>query len=201
MDPTFDALISEEVVRWSARMQFADWLTERGDTRGELIRLEQRRFRASDQEEARLRTQAGALRAAHEAQWRAGLEVPVEATLQWRLGFVVGLRWRARNRVDSGAELERLIAVLRHPSMRHVFDLDIYATRIDAEGAVRLASAGVLDRIRRLGLRVVDLDAAALKRLVPELGAVEELDLFGNELGEASAAVLRGSPGLDALSP
>ena len=78
---------------WDAWRVFADWLTDRGDARGELIAIEHRlgvEALAAD-EQLSLQQRVHALTEAHQVEWLAGWVPPEGAELEWRCGFIVGV--------------------------------------------------------------------------------------------------------------
>lgn len=100
----------EDTPSW---LVYADWLTDRGDVRGELIALERRLAEGSQppSERRALLSRIGAIRSAHQDSWSEGLRPLPGWTLRWRHGFVVGLEtyW------TESAE-KRLSELLAHES-------------------------------------------------------------------------------------
>ncbi|MBX2797047.1 MAG: TIGR02996 domain-containing protein [Myxococcales bacterium] len=150
----------------------ADWLTERGDVRGELVILAHRlREGTSTGPERRASTRRiDAIQKAHEAQWRAEVDLPAGARPQWRYGFMVGL-WLPWT-TSSPSELERVVDSPAAALLRH---LDL----------------------RRNGLTVEALTALVRST---ELGRLSSLDLSGNPLGPEGASVLAGASTLRGLT-
>jgi uncharacterized protein (TIGR02996 family) len=99
---------------WQRWLVYADWLTETGDVRGQLVSWAHELATSALSAEARvaLQQQSAALAEEHEEQWLSGWARPAGARLHWRHGFVgVWLRWDD----ETVANLEALVA---HPTAR-----------------------------------------------------------------------------------
>ncbi|MBX2803730.1 MAG: hypothetical protein KTR31_38995 [Myxococcales bacterium] len=200
---------------WEAWLVFADALADDGDVRQELIRWRHRRATTElAPEEIRAEERRIAeIRATHEGQWSAGLDLPVGASLVWRDGFVLGVLFRES--VHSSF-LEQLAA---HPtgalwcSVRCTGSLGDEAAEILAEaqelvgvtslslehadigprGAEALASSETLAGLRRLALGGNHVGGEGARALLAtsRLGQLTELSLWSNDIDaldlEASA--------------
>jgi uncharacterized protein (TIGR02996 family) len=98
---------------WPAWMVLGDLLSEQGDVRGELIRLEHLHAEATPDARGDLNRQLVALVKANEAAWRGPAPSGDGVTLDWRHGFIVGLElpWVEGSR-------DALAAFLAHPASR-----------------------------------------------------------------------------------
>src|SRR4051794_11232974 len=75
------------------RLMYADWLEERGDERGEFIRVQCELARMDEEDERRpaLEMREGLLRAGHERTWLAEVQEAARGALtrwEFRRGFV-----------------------------------------------------------------------------------------------------------------
>lgn len=84
-NPELEAQIAKAPDDSAAYTVYADWLSERGDPRGELITIELQLETAPSPE---LAARAQALHAAHDAAWAGSLAANKDVHLQWRRGFV-----------------------------------------------------------------------------------------------------------------
>ncbi len=136
----------EDEASWQV---LADWLTQRGDARGQLIRIEQRlRSKPGESALEALASQAERLRSEHESSWLAGLIVPPEVALTWQNGFVVGgkLAWNPRRGWDADL-LSFFEALGAHPTaaLLHTLDLTTALGPQSACGLAMLARLPALD--------------------------------------------------------
>jgi uncharacterized protein (TIGR02996 family) len=183
------------------RLVLADWLEERGDPRGELIRAQLGRTRFAQEErraewnEARRRE--AALLAEHAAGWLGPLADRVElATFARGLLQVAvpsrvfaGLAWAALARTEAYAWIET-----------------VEVTRVTDHGAVRLARKPQLDDAPALVLRsggqsagtLADDGAAALAES-SHVARLKRLTLSGHDIRRAGALALAQSSRLGGL--
>jgi uncharacterized protein (TIGR02996 family) len=92
--PALEQTLREHPDDLATWLVYGDWLLERGDARGALIQLEQRRARARPAEREELQSEIDALEEQHRKQWDAGL--PEGVTVQARrYGFPtkVAVEW------------------------------------------------------------------------------------------------------------
>ena len=91
---------------WPSWLVYADWLTDAGDARGQLIALAHRleTESLSAQERVAFQQQASLLEQKCQQEWLSHGAMPEEAELEWRHGFVVGvsLPWDDHALRDSG---------------------------------------------------------------------------------------------------
>lgn len=192
------AAIQAEPNRDDLRMQFADWLTHRGDLRGELVRLQCQwaRKRASGETDTalgELQTRSEALLEAHGATWRANL--PAVAGVTWGEPY----RGLIRNLtiLDVDAFLESAIELFR---VECIDSLTIH--NIDPRSMARLAQCPFLSRLSRLDFTGNEMGAAGIHPLLssPYLLRLEELILRDNDLGLPGVQVLASAPQLARLN-
>jgi len=198
---------------------FADWLEAHDDPRAELIRRRQGAPTTLDDE--------GASRILADVKRRLldGLETPERVEIQWRDGFVVGLRmragpgWRGADLVPFLEGLDARAAVLltaldaslariapavvprlvEAPALRHVSRV-----RLAGDGRSRGWLDTVVDEsgwpLRSLSVTASALDGAAMHTLARAsgLGMLEHLDLSRNAIG-AQAGLLATLPALGSL--
>jgi uncharacterized protein (TIGR02996 family) len=204
--PTPVALSSEEQALLQAvrdradedgpRWRYAAWLEERGDPRGQFMRVQcaLQADLAGDQEDA-YREQQRLLLERYGQQWlaplqRLGLDAP-----RFSRGFVEQGTLAAAALVDRAEPLFRLAPLLRHLALRWTW------VEID-----RLAACPSLARIQSLDLsnegQGSKLDAEHLARLLksPYLGGMHTLNLSYNPLGLEGIHVLASSPCLAGLT-
>lgn len=194
-----------------AWMVLGDLLSEQGDGRGELIRLEHLHAEASPDERDALSRQLVALVKANEAAWRGPAPSGEGVTLDWRHGFVVGveLPWLE----DTRDELE---AFLAHPASRLLSTLAV--TRVgevseeeepdfDEDGApierdneeVKAAMKELLgldlSRLSTLSLAYVNIGAVGAKALAKTtLPNLRQLDLRYCRIRDAGLKALLEAP-------
>jgi uncharacterized protein (TIGR02996 family) len=205
------------------RLIFADWLEERGDPRGEFVRLQCQRVRlavhdplratAMAQEEERLLRQ-------HRSRWLGPLDqrgvawefsrgllylcVSADTFLQldwpaltqtptWE--WVEAMRIRLRGRAGIGALADS-------PLLACLTALDLCENDLGDEGVAVLAVSSHLGQLRSLNLgfnKISPVGAAVLAQSphLPRLGA---LNLYDNHLGDEGLAELAASPHLPELA-
>jgi uncharacterized protein (TIGR02996 family) len=211
---------------WDSWRVYADWLTEEGDARGELIALEHRLLVAalSADERSALQVRAGALLGEHREAWMLGWVPPDVVRLDLRGGFLVGvwLSWGP----DTLAILADLVA---HPVARVLSALDLSHNRLGKDGARALAASKSLAGLARLDLTGNGIGTVGVRALVSSeafaslsvlcLGgnsiddkgvralaasaavrSLTELDLGGNRIGPEGARELAGSAPLSGLT-
>lgn len=191
---------------------YGEWLRERGDARGEVIRLERRRERVSPSRRDPLNRELAALVKRHKAGWDEGL--PEGATvLERRYGFAtrVVVEWSD----DAPVEVERVlrspfVTALRIKAPEGEEDYWDDGDDLDEDGQPRpsehietggLATLNIewlteLDlsylRIGALGART--LAVSNLLRDVPDArGRLESLDLRYCAVGDSGLAAIAGS--------
>jgi uncharacterized protein (TIGR02996 family) len=172
----------------SLRLIYADWLEERGDPRGEFIRVQYALagMDADDPRRPPLEARERALLKEHGAVWAGPLPQLVKEYSFCR-GFVGEVTLGAESFLERGAELFRLSPV-------QTVRLSGWGSQIAA-----VANAPHLSRVRGLDLRhlrLFDVGSAPLRTLLDSLylDRLTSLDLTSNYMGDAGAALLAGSP-------
>ena len=173
---------------WEGWLVLADWLDEREDARGELIRLIHEHQRLAPPGRRRA---IDALIIRNRARWEAGLDLPDTLQLRWHRGFVVGVWVRAL----GAANVAGLARLLAHPSGLLLRMLDFE----NAPGMMRhlhaLAALPGLDRIRELNLGHTRPSLPQVRELLDTwpLTQLTHLVLRSSELGDEAVAVLAGA--------
>lgn len=187
----------DDLATW---LVYGDWLLERGDARGALIQLEQRRARARAADRARnnagthaephaephaeIDAEIDALTKRHQAEWDAALPAGVTVVAR-RHGFAtkVAVEWTdAAPALIEQALRERFVTALRITSPDadpDAADDDIDEDDFDENG---------------LPKPLPPIEAGALATL--DLGRLVELDLSYLNLGAPGAKALAASPSL-----
>ena len=148
---------------------YGDWLSDRGDRRGELIGLEARLARGGDS--AALRAAIEALNAAHRDDWTPA-PLDVSARYEWRRGFVHAATVED---LSDPASIQRIARLLADPEARLLTGLRLRFSRSvpphgsSADGTVEAIAGLALGGIRALeaayaGQGWGDLVARALQR-------------------------------------
>jgi uncharacterized protein (TIGR02996 family) len=186
----------EDAESW---LVYADWLSEQGDARGELIGLEHRR----------MTSETTAFLEQHRDEWSIA-EAPPQAELTWRSGFVVSAAF-----LCSDETIDRLPALLAHPSARLLGELRLRFPSHDEEDDEAMFEDGYepppvdasllqrvlatdLSRIRSLSFDYTVLGDAGAEALVraPQVTALISLDLRYAALGDPAAELLAEWPGM-----
>jgi uncharacterized protein (TIGR02996 family) len=177
------------------RLIYADWLEERGDPRGEFIRLQCQlaRMGQGDPRCPALQYQEQQLLGAHRAEWLGPL--PQGTVLYepiFRRGFLEEVSLGPRTFSDLGEQLFRL-----HPRLTAV-----RIRGINDRGAEILAASPHLARLTVLDLSEGQLGPAGARALAssPALRQLNSLRLYANEIGPQGAAALAASPYLARLT-
>jgi uncharacterized protein (TIGR02996 family) len=208
---------SEDDPGWDV---YADYLLERGDPRGELIRLQRR---AANNEDPALARTIAELFAAHVESWKPAAH-GLDIEHGWRHGFVSSLRVKG---LASAEHMVALARVLADPQARMVTALSLrfgltatpaLAEQLDAvdlSGLLELrasycsigdAVVGALVRQPTLSLHTLDLRRSglgddALVRLVggATLRGLRRLYLRGNAITGKGIEALAAAAALDSL--
>ena len=167
------------------RLIFADWLDERGNPRGEFIRIQCAldRLPADDPRRPDLTDRE----AMHLARFHAAWSEPVRGIAGWaefRRGFIETVNIEARQFLLHAAALFRLAPI------RHVRFLDVGST------LRRLTESAFLARLSAITIFAQHLNEDLTKALTesPHLGAVRHLNVGRNRVGDRGAERLAASP-------
>lgn len=179
----------------ASRLIFADWLEERGDPRGEFIRLQCTRaaLSASEDHDEELRAREELLWQQHGATWRSGLP-RILRYAGFERGFVESASLTVNEFLVHAAAIFAATP-FRRLRVRRAWD-------DTAQTVGRLAASPFLVRLQTLDLS--DLELGDEQTLVlaasPHVHALGELILQGNHVGDAGAAGLADAALLANLS-
>ena len=167
---------------------YADWLTSTGDVRGQLVMWDLRMQDPGLPEAERtvLERDIAAVASSHRKEWLAGLVVPEESLLEWRHGFVVGVRLSWND--DALAFFEALVA---HPVARLLTALSLSYTTMGAAGARALASSESLRVLSSLRMWSNNIGVAGARALAASdtPRKLTKLDLRSNNIGAGAKAL------------
>jgi uncharacterized protein (TIGR02996 family) len=167
------------------RLIYADWLDERGDPRGEFIRVQTAlaRLPADDPRRPALLDREAVLLGRYADAWADPLRGLVGGP-EFRRGFVEAVNVEARTFLRRAADLFRLAPV------RHVRFLDV------GNSLGRLMDCPHLARLSGLTIFAQHLDEKLTRALVesPHLDGVRELRIGRNRVGDRGAERLAWSP-------
>lgn len=211
----FLARIRDEPDDDGPRLIFADWLDERGDPRGEFIRLQcaLARLPADDPRREDLRHREQAILQNHQAVWTASLQ-GLAAGYEFRRGLLQAVSVDARAFLERGQELFRLgpirrvrfleaskcfAALMESPLLSRIRELDLCSCLLGNGGLVMLARARQLAHLEVLDLGFNDLTDQGLKTLADaaHLENLRALSLNDNrQIGTPGMRALADSPHL-----
>lgn len=173
------------------RLMYADWLEERGDPRGEFIRVQCELARKGLPEGRRieLEVREWQLQTAHEKDWVGPLRGWVDAW-GFQRGFIEQVTLSARDFLDHAEDM------FQWTPLREVRLLGA------SEFLHELADCPYLGRLARLDLSSNDLGNAGIQVLAvsPYLTGLRDLCLRGNHIDTAGAQALAASPYLTRLT-
>src|SRR4051812_27172040 len=186
------------------RLVYADWLDERGDPRGEFIRLQLALGRLGEDDPCRpgLAEREALLAARHRPEWDRPLAGLADGW-EYRRGFAEIVRGAAARVLERAGQLfrtapvrelelhdvsGRLAELARAPWLGRLKGLTVYASRNPAVASALAASPGLAGiTALRLGRNNIDDAGAAALAASPALARLRELDLRDNRLGPAAA--------------
>lgn len=188
-----DAILAEPDA-WDAWLVYGDWLTEQGDARGELIRLEHRLHTQPMRPDVRapLVEEAQRRRAAYEEAFFEGKGRVSGLRLHWRAGFVLAAElwtwWGDRK------DLAFLEALAEAPVGRLFHRLRIHS-HCGLDGIRTLAASPLLARTRALVMADIGMGGGTyngvsarhgIDLLVgsPHLGELRSLDVSENDFSD-----------------
>lgn len=167
------------------RLIFADWLDERGDPRGEFIRVQVAlaRMPAADPRRGPLTNREAALLARFHVPWSDPLK-GIAGWTEFRRGFVETVN------IDGRSFLRRADDLFRLAPVRHVRILDIGGT------LERVAASPQLTRLTALTVYAQHIDDRLARCLVesPHLGGLRALNLGRNRIGDRGVERLAWTP-------
>lgn len=193
------------------RMVYADWLTDRGDPRGDFIRVQCRAATAPRDSVARadLEAEADALRFRHEEEWLAPF-LPHAGNWGWERGLLDFVTVETTAFLDHaelwlpaqpllGVHLRRagphLAKLAQCPALRHVTGLYLGDNDLTDEQLAPLLTSPHLGRLRALVLHFNKLGPETCKLLATTrtLPRLSHLNLSGNTLEDAGVVALAGA--------
>jgi uncharacterized protein (TIGR02996 family) len=206
----------------TARLIFADWLEERGDARGELIRVQVEiaaMMRERDQGWGPLRSRERKLIRQYGSVWLGSLYEMVE---KWEIyRGLISIRIRTEDFLHASqswsdaAEVwpwvyrlevrdvraEQAAGFAASPLLGNLTGLDLYCSKVGPGGMASLASTSHLGGLRALEMAHNQIGPAGVAALVssPHLTRLATLNLFGNQIGDEGAQALATWPHLHQL--
>lgn len=199
------------------RLVYADWLDDRGDPRGQFIRLHCALANAESDSALAIEIEA---RLAELNRYRARWEAPLKGLvggMEWSRGFVETVNIETRKFLRRAPELFQL-APIRHvrfldvggslsalvesPFLSRLHGLTIFAQHIDERLTRALVDSPYLSQLRSLCLgrnRVGDRGAERLA-WSPTFRNLVDLDLSDNAIGDLGARAIAGSSNLSNLN-
>jgi uncharacterized protein (TIGR02996 family) len=200
------------------RLIFADWLEERGDSRGEFIRVQ---IALADPalapaEHARLVVRQAGLLAAHDAEWSEPFR-PYATQWEFERGFVARVTVEADvffDQADALFELApirhlkirnvgtRIAQVAASPHLQRLAGLDLAGNGLGDTGAEILVSEARLPRLDELnlGMNFLDIEGVRALATTPHLARLKSLDLDHNHVHDMGVFALASSTQLGSLA-
>ncbi|HEU0030664.1 MAG TPA: TIGR02996 domain-containing protein [Kofleriaceae bacterium] len=192
-NPELEARILSNPDDKAAYAVYGDWLSERGDPRGELVAVQ---LRLAESDDAALREREAKLLADHAGDWLgelAPLQAGKEFAVTWRYGFLHSVRVGPPTEDYETGELDlvdALTKLVRLPNIALLHELVIGSKEADDQPSWQdeidaLANHGVPAGLRRL---VIDTggywdiswtELGDVSPLYPQLRGLRELRLHG----------------------
>lgn len=192
-----EAELLEEILRApdddAPRLVLADWLSERGDPRGELIQLQLRAASLeAGGERNKVRAAENKLLEAHRATWLGPIADRVEKA-EFRRGFVAMVRMTARAWIAQAQAVLEVAPLI--DELELVFGDDERGLGADVFARPELR------RVRSLSLRCAHPEPVRALGEAPHLGGLRTLIVEGGRLGrlEGEALAFAAMPELRAL--
>ncbi|MFO0876391.1 MAG: TIGR02996 domain-containing protein [Gemmataceae bacterium] len=203
-----------------ARLIYADWLEEHGETvRAEFIRVQVRlaKLRQDDPEYVALQERQRELLIVHGRGWVE--EYPAwmqEWGVRWRGGFLGEFQLSAERFLRSGGTLRRAAPVValhltqvrnqakkvgQSPWLAGVQELNLVGGELNPDDLAELLASPHLGQVRSLWLEHNRVGVKGARHLArwPGLAQLEELSLRFNKIRDEGLAILLGSPHLGSL--
>jgi uncharacterized protein (TIGR02996 family) len=184
---------------WARWLVLADWLTDEGDERAELIRLEHQATLGplSAKARSRLRQKRSYLeRRLHQEVLGAHATTPW-IRVEWQHGFIRALRMSY-----APAWLTVLRSIVSTPTGALLTELGLSGTSLGLEGAQTLSQSTALLGLTRLRLDSTGFGDSSVKALAqsPMVSSVVLLDLGHNALTDEGARALAHSEAFPSLT-
>ena len=167
------------------RLIFADWLDDRGDSRGQFIRVQIALSRMSDDADGReaLQNREATLLSRHRVKWSAPLR-GIACSAEFSRGFIETVNVEGRVFLRRNEELFRLAPV------RNIRFLDV------GSSLCNLMNCPGLARLSAITISAQHIDEKLTQALVesPYLGGLRTLHIGRNRVGDRGAERLAWSP-------
>jgi uncharacterized protein (TIGR02996 family) len=215
MDDAFLGAILAEPDDDTPRLVYADWLEERGDPRGEFIRLQVGLFEANGSAQMVQIVRAQELLIANEETWAATVR-PLVAECQFERGFVTGITLpldaflehadtlfaRAPiQRVKISDVGTRIAQIAANPYLERLSGLDLSGNGLGDTGARILAADAHLPRLDslNLGMNFMDIEGVRALAKAGRLSRLRRLALEHNHVHDMGAYALASAANLSGL--
>lgn len=201
----------------SCRLIFADWLEERGDPRGEFIRIQCALAgnHLDELQRARFTIRQQALLAQHEAEWSAPFQ-GAAGGWTFRRGFIEDVIFDAEAFLEKAAGLFQvapvrhvalkrigtmMVDVAEHPALRMLEGLVLRGNNMGDTGAEILAREARFSRLLHLdlGMNFIEIAGARALAASPYLGKLTTLLIEQNPIQDMGAYAIASSPYLTRL--
>jgi uncharacterized protein (TIGR02996 family) len=199
------------------RLVYADWLEERGDPRGEFIRVqcELARLPKSNRRRAKLEAREEELLKKRRAEWTRPLRAIV-GDLGFERGLVTWATAKARKFLDH-ADALFCLAPIQHlrlndskahikelavcSALKHLRTLSLESNAIGGTRAAILLASRHLANVTALILNHNHIGVAGARALAvsPHLGRLTRLAAVGNNLNDTAIKLIAEAPGLTGL--
>lgn len=187
-----EARLREEPDDWGSWLVYADWLSDRGDARGEIIALSYRLAQTGPAalrgpERSAVTDRIQEITRQNDPVWRKGLVSTKRTKFEWRFGFLSEVSMPIR----TASARKKLARLLTHPSARLLRALDASQQDIYPSDLEPLLGEGLLAPFSEIRLAWNRLGSKGAQILAKQsLPLLRGLDLWGNNLGDMGAAAL-----------
>jgi uncharacterized protein (TIGR02996 family) len=203
------------------RLAYADWLNERGDPRGEFIRLQCELAKApQNPRRAEMAAREGELLRAHQREWEKPLRDLGARGIIFDRGFPVRVDMESAAFLRNADELfvgtpirelcldlsapGDIAAIAASPHLHNLTALTFFGhgTGIGDAGARALAESPHLRNLTTLSLDFTGIGDEGARALAtsPHLNTLTTLSLWANAIGNEGARALAASPNLNNLT-